>query len=224
MLGWIMPEPLEMPPAVTVLPLISTCTACSFLTVSVVMIALAASSEPAALSLKEAIRASMPSSTAAMLSSCPITPVEPVRTRSASMPKASAAHFCIFFALSMSLGAHALALPELAIIAIAFPLFTVSISSCTGAALTLLRVNSPAAAQSHSETIRARSFFVFPFLIPALMPPALNPFAAVTPPSIIFTMSFSDDKTFRLINAKHDIHILDGSSGRPFAEVVKNCA
>ncbi len=42
MLIWIMPLPLAMPPMVTVLPPITVCTAHSFLTVSVVMIASAA--------------------------------------------------------------------------------------------------------------------------------------------------------------------------------------
>ena len=42
MLGWIMPEPLHMPPMVTVVPSSSNCTATSFFVVSVVMMAVAA--------------------------------------------------------------------------------------------------------------------------------------------------------------------------------------
>ena len=42
MLGWIMPDPLAMPPSVTVFPPISSSTASSFSQVSVVMMALAA--------------------------------------------------------------------------------------------------------------------------------------------------------------------------------------
>ena len=45
------------------------------------------------------------------------------------------------------------------------------------------------------------SFFV-PFLIPACIPAALNPFAAVTPPSIIFIYA-------------HDLSLFYGNIGTP---------
>ena len=48
MLGWIMPEPLAMPPMRTVLPPMVVSTATSFFTVSVVMMAWAAASLPSA--------------------------------------------------------------------------------------------------------------------------------------------------------------------------------
>ena len=49
MLGWIIPEPLAMPPSRTVLPPSSSSTATSFSTVSVVIIARAAAAEPSLL-------------------------------------------------------------------------------------------------------------------------------------------------------------------------------
>ena len=62
MLGWIMPEPLAMPPMRTVLPPTSVSTAASFFTVSVVIMAWAAASDPAAPASREAYSAGMPSS------------------------------------------------------------------------------------------------------------------------------------------------------------------
>ena len=89
--GWIMPEPLHMPPSVTSLPPSVNCTAISFFTVSVVMIAFAASvpfsREPSFVSASTFTPALMRS-----IGSCiPMTPVEPTSTASFAMPSASAA-------------------------------------------------------------------------------------------------------------------------------------
>src|SRR5207302_11088457 len=59
---------------------------------------------------------------------------------------------------------------------------TRSISRMTGAALTLLVVNTPAAAAGTRDTTRARSFFCA--LIPQCTPAATKPCADVTPPWI----------------------------------------
>ena len=74
MLGWIIPEPLAMAPMVTVFPPMFTERAASFFTVSVVITALAAASEPSA--LRFSTRVGTPCSMAAMFSSWPMTPVE----------------------------------------------------------------------------------------------------------------------------------------------------
>ena len=68
MLGWIMPEPLAMPPIRTVLPPITVSTASSFLTVSVVMMAWAAASLPAAVWAAAAHSSGIPCSMAATFS------------------------------------------------------------------------------------------------------------------------------------------------------------
>ena len=79
-----------------------------------------------------------------------------------------------------------MALPELTITALAFPFERLSIVKSIGAAFTLFVVYTAAALHSQSERIIARSFFVWDFLIPQRIAPALKPFAAQTPPSMIF--------------------------------------
>ena len=119
MLGWIMPEPLAMAPRVTVLPPMEQVKASSFFTVSVVMMALAAASEP---SLDRAAAAwGRPFPMASMFSSWPITPVEATTKSSGFRPVARAARTHISSACSWLLGAQALALPELATMAWASP-------------------------------------------------------------------------------------------------------
>ena len=58
-----------------------------------------------------------------------------------------------------------------------------------GAAFTTLVVNTAAAAQSTSETMRATSFLlVLWVLTPTWIPAARNPLAAQTPPAIFFSI------------------------------------
>ena len=114
MLGWIMPEPLAMAPMVTVLPPMGTITALSFFSVSVVIMARAASSEPPSLFICSA-RMGTPCSMAAMLRVWPMTPVEATTKSVGFSPVAAAAAAHIFSAFSCPSGAQALALPEFAI-------------------------------------------------------------------------------------------------------------
>ncbi len=102
MLGWIMPEPLAMAPMVTVLPPMVQVTAISFFTVSVVMMAWAASSEPS--SDSAAAAAGSPRSMAAMFSSWPITPVEATTKSPGFRPVAAAASCAHPLRVLMALG------------------------------------------------------------------------------------------------------------------------
>ena len=94
--GWIMPEPLLMPPMVTVLPPISTCSATSFAMVSVVMMAQAASwafSWPPP-SLVD--RSRMPASNVSKGICIPMTPVEAQRTEDSGICNTSEATWAVF--------------------------------------------------------------------------------------------------------------------------------
>ena len=79
-LGWIIPDPLLIPPSVTVLPSISKDTATSLLTVSVVIIALEASVPALMLPSKVLLIASTPATSLSTGSCIPITPVEATAT------------------------------------------------------------------------------------------------------------------------------------------------
>ena len=110
-----MPEPLHMPPKVTVFPLISKVTAISFSTVSVVMMALAASVPPSRVWDFAAASFRMPSVILSTGICLPMTPVEATRTDSAGMPSSSAAHLhSASQQSSPSFPVQALAMPELA--------------------------------------------------------------------------------------------------------------
>ena len=113
-LGWIIPEPLAMPPIVTVLPPRVRETAISFFLVSVVITALAAASEP--LSFSCSTRGPIPFSMASMFSVWPMTPVEATTKSVGFNPVALAAAAHIRSAFSWPMGAQALALPLLATI------------------------------------------------------------------------------------------------------------
>ena len=112
MLGWIIPEPLAMAPIFTGFPPMVQATAVSFFTVSVVMIAVAAASEPSP--LRADARPGIPFSMALMFSVWPMTPVEATTKSSFFSPVAWAASSHIRSAFSWLMGAQALALPELA--------------------------------------------------------------------------------------------------------------
>ena len=119
MLGWIMPLPLAMPPSRQVVPSISNSTAIFFMTVSVVIMAFAASSSP--VSDRDAVRVSMPLAMGVIFSFCPMTPVEATITSSLLMPSFSATRALICSAISIPLLLQVLALPLLQITAWAMP-------------------------------------------------------------------------------------------------------
>ena len=114
-----MPEPLAMAPRRTSLPPTEKETASSFFTVSVVMIAAAARSEPS--SDREAARAGIPAWMAPMLMVWPMTPVEQTAKSAASRPVAWAAAAHMASAFSWLPGQQALALPLLATMPQAVP-------------------------------------------------------------------------------------------------------
>ena len=117
-----------------------------------------------------------------------MTPVEPTRTCSLSIPKNSAAFSAVSSqCFSPSLPVPAFAIPVLTTIARTGPFFSlmISLSHSTGAALTTFFVKVPAEVQSFSEyTIAISSLSLY--LTPAATADALNPLAAVTPPSMAF--------------------------------------
>ena len=129
------------------------------------------------------------------IGSCiPITPVEPNRTELAGTPSTSPAVFASSaHASSPSTPVHALATPLFTTIACApSSLYTILLSPFTGAANTLLSVNVPAVTHGVSEKTIAISFLPFLYLIPAAIPAALKPLAAVTPPFIISMITTSE--------------------------------
>ena len=88
-LGWIIPDPLHIPPTVTVFPPISICTATSFFTVSVVIIALAAS-VPASKEPSSFGAIAFTPFTILSIGICiPITPVDATSTLAAGIPSIS---------------------------------------------------------------------------------------------------------------------------------------
>ena len=112
----------------------------------------------------------------------PITPVEATKTSSGRKPSAFAVRAAIFTASAYPWRpVQALALPLFARMARPLPRRNRWRSRMTGAAITLLRVKTPAAVASRSETINARSG-TSAFLIPAAMPAARIPGTAVIPP------------------------------------------
>ena len=191
-------------------------TAASFFTVSVVMMAWAAASLPAPLRSRRLASSSMPSSMTFTLRVWPMTPVEHTSTSSAPQPMALAAAAHIRSAFSSPRGAQALALPLLATTARARPFARWAFVTWMGAAFTTLVVNTAAAAQSESETMRATSFlFTLWVLTPTWSPAARNPWAAHTPPSIHDTMYLTPNlsQPGRLVKAEHQIHILHCGAG-----------
>ena len=138
MLGWIIPEPLAMAPRVTSFPPRVREKASSFFTVSVVMMARAASSEPSGPSL--AARAGIPAWMAVMLMVWPMTPVEATAKSSGARPVAWAAARHMAWAFSWLMGQQALALPLFATTPQATPFSRWSMVTYRGAAFTRLRV------------------------------------------------------------------------------------
>ena len=111
MLGAIMPLPLPMAPTVQVLPPSSNWMAYSFLWVSVVMMAVAASVLPCAVAASFSAAAGMPRAKGSMTMGCPMTPVEAGRTSSAGMFSALPTSSQHSSASATPLAAQVLALP-----------------------------------------------------------------------------------------------------------------
>jgi hypothetical protein len=127
-----------------------------------------------------------PRATATMSIGTPITPVEATRICCSRAPRRAPACFAIARAsLSPWLPVHALALPEFTTIPRALPRRTWRLVTCIGAACTRLVVNTPAAATGRSAVTSATSGLRLR-LIPAWIPDAANPAAAVTPPGTHF--------------------------------------
>jgi len=119
MLGAIMPLPLPIAPTVQVLPPSSNWMAYSFLCVSVVMMAVAASALPCASAASLAAAAGMPRANGSMTIGWPITPVEEGRTSFASMFSALPTSSQHSSASATPLAAQVLALPLLTTMACA---------------------------------------------------------------------------------------------------------
>ena len=90
MFGSIMPEPLHMPPTVTVRPPMVVCTAACFGFVSVVITAFSAARPAASLRASCAAAAFMPASRRSIGRRRPMTPVEATSTWRGSIPSSPA--------------------------------------------------------------------------------------------------------------------------------------
>ncbi len=180
-----------MPPMVTVFPPTSIWTATSFSFVSVVMMALADLVPLSRLPSRAGAIIFTPATILSMGSCMPITPVDATRTPSAETPKISAAASAVALQYPYpSSPVHALAIPAFMITAWALSeWYTTCWSHFTGAAFTIFVVNVPAATHGFSLYIMAMSVLSL-YLIPAAAEADLNPFGAVTPPSISFIFSY----------------------------------
>ena len=141
-----MPEPLHMPPMVTVFPPSSNWTATSLFFVSVVIIALDAPVPLSRLSSSRGAIALTPAVILSMGSCMPMTPVDATRTLSAGIPSAWAAAPAVCPQYPMpSSPVQALAIPAFITTARAgTPFVTWFLSHFTGAAFTTLVVKVPA--------------------------------------------------------------------------------
>ena len=188
MLGCIIPEPLHIAPMRHCFPDIVNSTAISFLCVSVVIMAFAASSASLTESDNFPDNSFTPATIFSIGSCGPMTPVEPHITYSDAMPVASltAAAVSLQFSKPFSPVA-ALAIPVLTTTACAsFVSFTTFISHLTGAAFTLFLVNVPTQVAGTSLVRSIKSLLSPVDFIPTRILAHLYPFAAVTPPFIIF--------------------------------------
>ncbi len=142
-----MPDPLHIPPIVTVLPPAVNTAAASFSCVSVVIIARAAAFPASFVSESPSAKTSTPLQIFSIGSCMPITPVDATKTASSGIFKTSAVFFAVRLQYaSPSSPVHAFAIPELTTTACANSLFdTIFLSHLTGAACTTFVVNVPAA-------------------------------------------------------------------------------
>mmetsp|Transcript_15138 Transcript_15138/g.36638 ORF Transcript_15138/g.36638 Transcript_15138/m.36638 type:complete len:379 (+) Transcript_15138:485-1621(+) len=189
MLGWIMPDPLPMPPILYTRPgLTSTSTAMVLRTRSVVQMAVAHAIAASLELLRLAASTGMALSSSVILMRLPITPVDSSSTSSAPKPSVVATAFADAMASSMpSLPVAALACPALMSTArdVVFLLMT-SRQYITGAAATRFSVNTPAVTAGASATTSAQSARTPLARRPALNAAALNPLGAQMPPSMDF--------------------------------------
>src|SRR5690606_15362074 len=188
---------------------------------------------------------STPGSSLSMGSRTPMSPVEQTAISAAPVPRTSAAFSAVAWVSWKPLGpVQALAPPELRTTAVNFPLLRTCSDQSTGAALTRLEVKTPAAARRGPLlTTRARSGFPFS-LIPAAMPAAVNPLAAVTltasprsllrprgaavrwssaarrPPSRRSRGDPGGRQPGGLVEAEGDVHALHGTSRGALGQVV----
>ena len=175
-----MPLPFAIPPTVMRRPATSRITAVCFAKVSVVMMAVAASSP---------VRSSSASTASGMAprslstgNGTPITPVDATITSSGAHPRAFASASAVATASrSPCAPVHALAFPALMMTARAMPPAIWRRETVTGAAATWLVVKTPAAGTGFSATTSARSRFPSA-LSPAATPEAVKPSGAATPP------------------------------------------
>ena len=188
MLGWIIPDPLHIPPTRTVTPPTSTSTWAVLGRVSVVMIARAADSPPSGLSVSHAC--AIPGLIASIGRKRPITPVELTSTWSGSRSSLSADSFAISSASRNPCApVQAFALPELIVSAWTRLRCKCNWSITTEADFTLFVVKTPPVSHGCAEwtTHRSSRWLVGMADAPvvnALMPhaavPARNPRANVT--------------------------------------------
>ena len=197
MLGRIIPAPFAIAAIVPVFELIRIFFANDFAKVSVVIIASATRLSPSGervftSSGRELIILSFGRR-------LPMMPVDETYTRPGVTPSAPAVSRIISFAsLKPCRPVHAFALPLLMMMArpLREPIF--SIASFTGAAFTLLVVNTPAIVAGLSDTIRARSLSP-DFLSPADMPANSNPGTVIAIFfSAFFIMTRSGEKSVRM--------------------------
>jgi len=135
-----------MPPTVTVTPSTSKLTAASFGTVSVVIIAFAASRPASFVSASASFKSFAPFCIGSFFICIPITPVEAVKTSFVETPSASAICAAMYSLISLpSPPVQALAIPLFNTTAWTSFLFsTISLSHQTGAAFTTFVVKVPA--------------------------------------------------------------------------------
>ena len=189
--GWIIPEPLAMPPTCAVRPRPrSTSTAASLGTVSVVMMARAAS--VSARRPDAGVKEGSTDSIRSTPSREPMSPVDAVRTWRPATPMRSAiSAWTALASASPSAPVPALAQPALAMTAAACPRDARSdrMASSTGAARMRLRVNVAAAGTGPRSLTSSMTSGPSPDRSPARPAATRNPRGVVTPPFVGRTLT-----------------------------------
>ena len=163
-----MPDPLDMPPSVTVLPESSSETAACLLWVSVVIMAREAASPASSVSAFADASSAMPFFTRSIGICIPITPVDPIRTERSGMPRTRPASFAVSSQIFRpSRPVQALAIPEFTTTACTFSRLsrTMLRSHRTGAAFTTFEVKVPAATQGtllYTSAMSVRPSYLIP--------------------------------------------------------------
>ena len=201
MLGWIMPEPLAMAPRVTVLPPMEQVTASSFFTVSVVMMALAAASEP---SLDRAAAAwGRPFPMASMFSSWPMTPVEATTKSSGLQAGGLGGQDAHLLGVLVAVGGAGVGVAGVGHDGLGLPVLQVVHGHIDGGGLHPVhgvhrRRGAGLLRHDEGQVLLARQHLghacswagwlpsPLPFFTPQWTPEAVKPLGAVTPPEICF--------------------------------------